>query len=164
MKVQRGGRSVTVDITADGEGWCRMPAARCWPGEANLAELLEGLRPRAEQAVASVIARAEELGRALDEWSYAAAEVDRLGGKVQWFRQGPRRTPSADVLNKLRSALGGLSVPLPLPVGPIESPAEEQERLEREHQAEVERRRAMREGRPSGVRWDPDHPLFEDAA
>jgi hypothetical protein len=109
--------------------------------EQHVAELVEALRPRAEHAVADVLTAAAALDAALDEWNRCAAQVGRVGGRVQWFRERIARTvPSSDRFGALRRELERLrmvDLPLPMPAGPVESPAQEQQRLRREHEAQL---------------------------
>lgn len=115
----------------------------------NLRELVEAQRPRAEQAVAAIRARAEELDRALLEWNATADAVTGIAGTQQWFRQGRGHVPSSDRFSKVRRELSALltgDIPLPMPTS-LESPAEEAERLEREQEAEREAAHARRTSR-----------------
>jgi hypothetical protein len=93
---------------------------------ANFSELVETMRPRAEEVVAAVTERALALRSALDEWSRVSVEVGMLGRTQQWFV--PHERIPAAPFDKLRSALEQLGeVPLPMPDITVH-PAEQAER------------------------------------
>lgn len=93
---------------------------------ANFSELVETMRPRAEEVVAAVTERALALRAAIDEWNRVSVEVGVLGRTQQWFV--PHQRIPASPFDKLRSALDQLGeVPLPLPDITVH-PAEQAER------------------------------------
>jgi len=93
---------------------------------ANFTELVEAMKPRAEEVVAAVTERALALRTALDDWSRVSVEVGMLGRTQQWFV--PHERIPAAPFDKLRSALDQLGeVPLPLPDITVH-PAEQAER------------------------------------
>lgn len=101
--------------------------------DANLGELIEDLRPRAEAAVALVKERAADLRDALGEYNQIGGEISRRSAHVQWFRAW-ERTPRAAIVDELTTSLDACRLdnpdllPVPMPRS-VESPAEEADRL-----------------------------------
>ncbi len=101
--------------------------------EENLGALIESLRPRAEAAVATVMAAIEQLEAATGLWGRCDAEVSRLTSRIQWFV--PHARMPQDPFTGLRAELEKLragEIELPLPRN-VDNPAQIQERADREY-------------------------------
>lgn len=104
--------------------------------DANLAVLIEELRPRAEAAVALIKERAADLRAALGEYNQVGAEIGRRSAHVQWFN-AYERVPPAPLVGELITSLDAcrLDDEWLLPVGMPRSTTSPAEQAERERVA-----------------------------